>query len=263
MGQTPAPAPTPGRGFGGRGRGGPGRGSGNRRFPQGRRRGGGGGRGHGGQTRSPGTSKQDAAIAAAFPAGYDKDRAEGLKIPAGGNQTPKLAIMLDTVGVLAKASGLAGAAHAADELMTGQRHVVVPVADTADNCYRIAQDFLMPIGPTDYFVPVDDPSGADPSPRPAGDAEPADDKGAEATDEDTSEGGTPAAAGASTTGLLRARLSAGRDRKPPAGLPPPSPFRQHEQAGYTGSTKEKEKKGGRVPTKAPFGGPPFSSYSNR
>ena len=78
----------------------------------------------------------------------------------------------------------------------------------------------MPIGPTDYFVPVDDPSGADPSPRPAGDAEPADDKGAEATDEDTSEGGTPAAAGASTTGLLRARLSAGRDRKPPAGLPP-------------------------------------------
>ena len=118
MGQTPAPAPTPGRGFGGRGRGGPGRGSGNRRFTQGRRRGGGGGRGHGGQTRSPGSSKQDAAIAAAFPAGYDKDRAEGLKIPAGGNQTPKLAIMLDTVGVLAKASGLAGAAHVADELMT-------------------------------------------------------------------------------------------------------------------------------------------------
>ena len=219
MGSTPTPTPNPGRGFAGRGRGGPGRGAGNRRSGQGRRRGGGGGRGSGGQTRSPGSSKQDAAIAASFPPGYDLDRAKALKIPAGGNQTPKLAIMFDTVGVLTKSTGLAGAAYAADELMTGQRHTFVPVAETEDNCYRIPQDFLVPVGPADYFVPVDDPGAAEPPTETAGDAEAADDKDTDATDDEAGGGGTPTATGAGPTGPLRARMSAARDRKPPADFP--------------------------------------------
>ena len=111
-----------------------------------------------GQARAPSTtiSKRDSAITAAFPAGYEKSRIEALKIPAGGNQGARLVTTCNTLGTLARATGTAGASYAATEIETGVRHVFVPVADSALNPYRIAQDFLVATGPQDYFKDVSD-----------------------------------------------------------------------------------------------------------
>jgi hypothetical protein len=115
-----------------------------------------------GQARAPSTtiSKRDSAITAAFPAGYEKSRIEALKIPAGGNQGARLATTCNTLGTLARATGTAGASYAATEIETGVRHVFAPIADTELNPYRIPQDFLVAVGPQDYFKDVSDDEDA-------------------------------------------------------------------------------------------------------
>ena len=124
----------------------------------GRRGGNRGGRGGRRSTRSSGQrpqaaniSRRDSAITAAFPPAYGNDKLEALRVPSGTNQGARLITALNSLATLARSKGNSGGAIAADELMSGNRHVFTSVSTTSANPYRIEQDFMVAIGPADYF----------------------------------------------------------------------------------------------------------------
>ena len=82
-----------------------------------------------GQPRAAVTSKQDAILTALLPPGYDKAKADALKITTtGSSATHRVNTALATLAAMQREGGFPGAARAADELETGQRIQRVPVS---------------------------------------------------------------------------------------------------------------------------------------
>ena len=114
--------PDPGPG----GRGGGRRGGGGKRGGRGRRP-----NRRSGQPRTAVTSKQDAILTALLPPGYDKTKADALKITAtGSGAAHRVNTALATLAALQREGASPGAARAADELETGRRSRRVPVSET-------------------------------------------------------------------------------------------------------------------------------------
>ena len=110
----------------------------------------------GAATAAASTTKQDAVLTALLPPGYDKAKADALKISATGSNTAhRVNTSFVTLAAMLREGGSSGASRAADELETGRRvrrvrHV--PISETDANPYRIPQMGMVAVGPQDYCM---------------------------------------------------------------------------------------------------------------
>ena len=111
----------------------------------------------GAATAAASTTKQDAVLTALLPPGYDKAKADALKIIATGSNTAhRVNTFFVTLAVMLREGGSPGAARAAGELKTSRRVRRVPISETDANPYRILQTGMVAVGPQDYYKEVKD-----------------------------------------------------------------------------------------------------------